>query len=148
GYLLFRWRYFGQLVPNTFYAKGGPTAETALSLVSLGSDSITRLHELMSSIAKPVGGVLIVPLPALMVVLAIHKHIDLPLAVLMFFVALSGTPFLLLPPDWMSEYRFATAFIVLGTLLIAVLVQRVAALLPSTPRPTRILRIAAAVFAL
>ena len=27
GHLLFRWRTFGQLVPNTYYSKGGPTKD-------------------------------------------------------------------------------------------------------------------------
>jgi hypothetical protein len=100
GYLLFRRVYFGDWVPNTFHAKVrpwmfeldparlielveatvGPLAWPALALVAAGVVSAARGRA-----------------PRRMLVLGVH-------------LLLSAAAYLLLPPDWMGEYRFGTGF--------------------------------------
>jgi hypothetical protein len=142
AHLLFRWRYFGELVPNTYYVKGGPSGDTVLSVVSLGSETTKRLHELMSSVAQPIGGVLLLASPFFVTVLLVARRIDTPCIVLAWFAAVAGLDFLLMPSDWMGEYRFATVFIVFGLALIVVLAHRGVAILRSG-RPSRVASVAA-----
>ena len=52
GFLLFRWTYFGELLPNTFYAKGGPSLRAIVALLTLQTDMIVKALDLMASVAS------------------------------------------------------------------------------------------------
>jgi hypothetical protein len=102
-YEVFRWFYFGDLVPNTFHAKVRPWL--------LAVDP-ARLWELTVS---TVG--LLAPLAVALIVASILLRWRAQsevrrLLVLGFYLALASTIYLLLPPDWMGEYRFATGFLI------------------------------------
>lgn len=108
GFLLFRWTYFGDLVPNTFYAKGGPNAGVYVDLVTLQPQMMSKAFGLLESVAGQ-GNVLL--LAALLVATAFligRRGFGWGHGVLLVFAYFGAVPYLLLPFDWMEEYRFAT----------------------------------------
>ncbi len=102
GHLAFRWLYFGDLMPNTYYAKGGP--ETGGLLF--------RVLDLLSGVGSRLGFGLALALVALSFWLAKRGSYSLSHRVLGLFTLWSALAYLLLPTDWMGEYRFATPFFV------------------------------------
>ncbi len=135
GHLAFRWFYFGDLMPNTYYAKGGP--ETG--------DFLLDALELLSSVGSRLGFGLALALIALSWWLAKHRQYSFGHRVLGLFVLFSALAHLLLPPDWMGEYRFATPFFVFFY-AYAVAIFTAALEDPSIPKPmTAVLLVAALV---
>lgn len=124
SHLVFRWLYFGELLPNTYYAKGGP--ETGGLLL--------RAFELLSSVGSRLGFGLALALVALSFWLANRGKLTDRHRVLGLFVLLSGLVYLLLPSDWMGEHRFATPFFVFFY-AYTVAIFAVALEDPSIPRP-------------
>lgn len=110
AFLLFRWNYFGDLVPNTYYAKGGPNAKVYLDLVTLQPKMTAKAFELFESVAGPGNVLLPVALLAGTAFLIGRRRFGWKHAVLLAFAYFGAVPFLLLPFDWMEEYRFGTPF--------------------------------------
>ncbi|MEA2562990.1 MAG: hypothetical protein QOH06_4494 [Acidobacteriota bacterium] len=110
GFLLFRWSYFGDLYPNTFYAKGGPNAKVYLDLVTLQPKMTAKAIELFESVAGPGNVLLPVALLAGTAFLIGRGRFAWKHGVLLAFAYFGAVPFLLLPFDWMEEYRFGTPF--------------------------------------
>jgi len=110
GFLLFRWSYFGDLYPNTFYAKGGPNAKVYLDLVTLQPKMTAKAFELFESVAGPGNVLLPVALLAGTAFLIGRGRFGWKHGVLLAFAYFGAVPFLLLPFDWMEEYRFGTPF--------------------------------------
>jgi len=113
SFVLFRWMYFGDLLPNTYYVKGGPTIATAVDAVSLQGVYLEKLRELLTSIAgiQLWFPVLLVILAFVFTTLSNLKQSRAGHAVmLMLLVALLD--YLILPNDYMREFRFATPFLV------------------------------------
>jgi hypothetical protein len=110
GFLLFRWSYFGDLLPNTFYAKGGPNAKVYLDLVTLQPKMTAKAFELFESVAGPCNVLLPVALLAGTAFLIGRRRFEWKHGVLLAFAYFGAVPFLLLPFDWMEEYRFGTPF--------------------------------------
>ena len=102
GYLAFRRIYFGELLPNTYYAKGGP--ETG--------DLLQRAIDLLSGVGARLGVGLALALVAFSVWLARRGALSHRHRVLGLFALWSALAHLLLPTDWMGEYRFATPFFI------------------------------------
>ncbi|HUG37064.1 MAG TPA: hypothetical protein VML54_08960, partial [Candidatus Limnocylindrales bacterium] len=48
---VFRWWYFGDLVPNTYYVKGGPTRQILMQLLWLREPMVEKLLDLVQSVA-------------------------------------------------------------------------------------------------
>jgi hypothetical protein len=110
GFLLFRWTYFGQLFPNTYFAKGGPSPEAYLDLLTLQPPMMGKVFDLFESVAER-GNVLL--LAALVIGTAFligARRFRWGHGVLLAFAYLGAAPYLLLPHDWMPEFRFATPF--------------------------------------
>ena len=110
AFLLFRWTCFGDLVPNTYYAKGGPNAKVYLDLVTLQPKLTAKAFELFESVAGPGNVLLPVALLAGTAFLIGRRRFEWKHAVLLAFAYFGAVPFLLLPFDWMEEYRFGTPF--------------------------------------
>ncbi len=110
GYLAFRGLYFGDLVPNTYHAKGGPTAEMVSDLVTLRPPMVRDLVDLMRSAAGLGGGAILVALLMSAAFLAGRRRLRWGHGALLAFTACAAAAYLLLPRDWMEEYRFATPF--------------------------------------
>jgi hypothetical protein len=105
-------RYFGTLTPNTFVVKGGPHADDALSLVSLGASSMSRLHELYGSVASPLNGVFLLATPLAIVALLRGSSVRRAHLLVLGATSISAAVYVLMPDDWMPEFRFATVFMV------------------------------------
>jgi len=149
GFLVFRVIYFGDLLPNTYYAKGGPF-RPALSSFGDGHDRIPyRFVDVLGSVAgrrlwtdygsqpameypyllKTAAGrrsfLLALSLVALTAYLGFTKRLGRQHLALLLFFCLAALAYLLLPPDWMEEYRYATAFFVFWYTYLAVAVVEV-----------------------
>jgi hypothetical protein len=110
GYLAFRILYFGDLVPNTFHAKGAPMRGILIALLTFEPAIRELIADLLRSVAGSAGVLLAVALAAGCAVLAIKRRFRWLHGALLAFLVVSALPFLLLPYDWMGEYRFATPF--------------------------------------
>jgi len=111
GLLVFRLLYFGDLLPNTYYAKGGPSLRDVASLMALRPRMVSRIQAPMTSVAGPFGNLVLVGLIVLTVHLISTKRFAREHVVLASFLAFAAFDYLLLPDDWMTEFRFATPFI-------------------------------------
>jgi hypothetical protein len=99
-FLAFRLAYFGELFPNTYYAKGGITlahlgAKTNDLLDSVLGFNQTELQWLV--VAALTAGVIVLRRPQLWTAAS--------------FTAFAAAGVLLLPPDWMRENRFCSIFV-------------------------------------
>jgi hypothetical protein len=135
AFLLFRLAYFGELFPNTFYAKGGPSLRAVVALVTLRSDMIAKALDLMAGVAGPsLAGLALVTLSAVTLYLIFaHRFGCYHLAVLVILLGSAAT-FLLLPADGMGEYRFGTNFMLFVYLYGGMIAWELLAGLRLTPR--------------
>jgi hypothetical protein len=99
GFLLFRRSYFGDLFPNTYYAKGGASPPT-----------LGRVFSLFESVAGTGGLLLLAALVAGTGLLIHYRRFGWRHGLLLAFAGFGAVPYLLLPKDWMPELRFATPF--------------------------------------
>ena len=123
SYFVFRLTYYGEPVPNTFYAKGSQMAHFDLARLK---EIVRRVWALLWSLGGP-GAVLLAGFVAARCTwLAVRRRLGLPLLGISTFVLLAFALFVLLPADWMPEGRFATPLITLfcpfgSALLVAAL---------------------------
>lgn len=125
GYFLFRRLYFGYWWPNTYYAKQGTDGKNVLDVLQLATPALVKIQNVLRTAS---GEWLLYPSVLLLFFVAIFwalkqeagprgKGRGFVLAVA--FFAVSGAIFLLLPDDWMSDYRFATPVFFFFALLAA-----------------------------
>ncbi|MES1243771.1 MAG: hypothetical protein ABUT39_19355 [Acidobacteriota bacterium] len=110
GFLLFRWTWFGQLFPNTYFAKGGPSPEAYVDLLTLQPPMMGKVFDLFESVAGRGNVLLLAGLAAGTAYLIGARRFRWGHLVLLAFACLGAAPYLLLPHDWMPEFRFATPF--------------------------------------
>ncbi len=112
GFMFFRLTYFGDLFPNPYHAKGGPSFQDFVSLVTLQPAIVAKVQALMTGVAGSLGGIVLAGL----IIMTIHlvstgrfrpEHLALSV-----FVVWGACAYILLPYDWMGEFRFATPFLV------------------------------------
>ncbi len=119
AFILFRLAYFGAPLPNTYYVKGGPKVDDLLNLLTLQASMLNRIQRLLRSIL----GLMIDLLPLILVggtlYLVIVRNWSSRAWAIVVYMLCSLSVYLLLPPDWMGEYRFATVFFLLFYLYIA-----------------------------
>lgn len=109
SYLLFRLMYFGEIHPNTYFAKGG--LHPYLSSLKLFLNNLVGANS-----GAPLGLIVI----ALIANAHFNKGVRHRLRIALWHMTfLALLPLMLLPADWMGEFRFATALI---TLLIPALI--------------------------
>ena len=101
SYLLFRHAYFGDWVPNTYHAK----VRTWMMAVDLGR-ALDLAHAAVGPLAWPALAVVVTAAVAGALGVAAARRA----LVLSIYLLLATAAFLLLPVDWMGEYRFATGF--------------------------------------
>jgi len=109
-YLLFRVVYFGALYPNTYYTKGGLRP------------SIGHLKLLLNSLF---GGNVWIPISVVLLALVANaylrrKRMWRQRVIIWDMCLLATATYILLPNDWMGEFRFATPFFLLLATAIAV----------------------------
>jgi len=110
SYFLFRVAYFGKIYPNTYYAKGGLRP------------SIDHLQQLLNSLF---GGNLWTLMSVILLGLMAHAYWRREQGwrqrvILWNMCLLAVSAYILLPNDWMGEFRFATPFFLLLPTAIAV----------------------------
>ena len=119
AHLAMRLAWFGEWVPNTYYAKGGPTLATLGSLAALDAGPAARMLSLLrAAFGKPGAWVGLGLLLALGFLIGRGK-LRRETVLLLGATLLGGLPYLLLPLDWMPEYRFATPFFPIVLVLLA-----------------------------
>lgn len=136
GYVLFRMIYFGALVPNTFFAKVGGLS---YSLLSPHPYMLGNAYSLFNSIAPGFAIPFVMALAALTGFLFWTRRFDQGQLILFLFLLTSLFGFSVLPPDWMGEFRFGTAWFVFAYLCTFVTLETALSLIKSSPLRTTIL---------
>lgn len=104
SYLVFRFFYFGDILPNTYYAKSS-------GLFLYPRIWMMALQGLLISLGM--SKYIIIGIFALLIYLVIQRRITRPYFVLSITILVALSIYFLLPPDWMGEFRFATPFFLL-----------------------------------
>ncbi len=121
SFILFRWLYFGAIYPNTYFAKATNLTVSIDRVLTLQQPYLSKLTTLLGSVVTLKGAFLtIVILIALSTMLLIFKKETKSHILILTFLFISGFIYLILPVDWMGEYRFATAFFVFFYILLFV----------------------------
>lgn len=125
SFIAFRLAYFGAPLPNTYYMKGGFDPQIANNL----PDSLPRLLAKAGTLLQSVSNGFGVILPPLLLIgslylLIARRWTSRAWAILVFMLG-SLSIYLLLQPDWMGEYRFATLFFPLFYLFSALIIEAV-----------------------
>src|SRR5262249_36259156 len=94
--------YFGDWLPNTYYAKGGPSARNLLTP--------DRLASLINRVTWSGGGLWLLGMAAATLFLIRQRRMGWEHVVSFMFLCVSTFVFLLLPEDGFPEFRFATPF--------------------------------------
>ena len=120
GYLVFRVTYFGELMPNTYYAKALPTIVSMRELLLFGPEVRERISSaLFTSFGQAtpwiILGICVCVWRNRSVILFWMKG-HLPIIVVLCIAVFA---YAYLPNDWMPCYRFATAAFVAGYVILA-----------------------------
>jgi hypothetical protein len=118
AYISFRLTYFGDIYPNTYHAKGGPSAGDVAGLAFLTNDHLQSTYELFYGAFSWRAGLFMVVLLFGAFYLLFMRRRTSPLVFLLPVVACTWTIYCLLPSDWMAEYRFATPFLLVLPLVL------------------------------
>ncbi len=125
-YIAFRYSYFGDIVPNTFHAKGGPTFERFVKFLAFSKGHMVNSFELLQSMF----GWATWPVLAITLIEVLHiiarRRITSQAIYLLPFVLCAWAIYCLLPQDWMAEFRFATPFLLLFPMLVFALFAEIA----------------------
>jgi hypothetical protein len=132
SYLVFRRVYFGDWLPNTYYAKPGVSLQGLIDLLYMWGLGGHQFSELARAIFP------LLPLLFLLLVFATVFNLlrsqgvlaareDLIICIM---VLLSFAGFLILPNDWMGEFRFATVAFPFTYLLCFRMARQAIATLP------------------
>lgn len=112
GLTLFRWLYFGDLIPNTFYVKGEGMTENLVHLLLLTPDAFQRVFELFYSVLSYLGGFLMAGMGIAITALMAQRQFPAALLPALLMTLAAMAHYALMPLDWMGEARFSTAFYV------------------------------------
>jgi hypothetical protein len=132
-FLAFRWSYFGDLFPNPYYAKGGPTARDVLALIRMEPGMVDKALDLVAAVAGPAAVPVLAGLLLGTLALAVTRRLDVGHLVVGALLVLAALAYLLLPRDWMKEYRFATPVFVLLYLYASLLLWPLCGLIWRSP---------------
>lgn len=126
SYLIFRRLYFGDWLPNTFYAKRQISLLALSDLAHMGGMGALRFTDLCNAILPvfPIFFVIVV-FGAMVIVITMKDRNEARGTILVgMFVTLSIATYLILPPDWMREFRFATVAFPFTYLLCFLVLQK------------------------
>ncbi len=119
GFLLFRYLYFNDFYPNTYHVKGGPNIRIVWDILSLQEKYLLKLQDLSAHLLGT-NFWLIFPVAIIGTIIfyLIKKENKLDRIIILFVTCISLGVYLLLPIDWMGEYRFATPFHLLSYVVV------------------------------
>lgn len=113
GFLFFRFSYFRDVVPNTYYAKGGGIGlETLIDCVFLNVFTKPEFWEIMTGFAGKASFIVLLFIVASSLFLGMNKKLSKTDLVILLFYLMTLLNFLVLPADWNPEFRFGTPHIV------------------------------------
>ncbi len=119
GFLYFRQWYFSDWLPNTYYAKGGPEQRFLMPALTLQGDYLAKARELLSSLYGDLWWAVVVLLLFAGIAALLSRIVRVrPLLVAAAFVFVGYYVYLIMPNDWMGEFRFATPFFMLFHALV------------------------------
>lgn len=130
AFLGFRWLYYGQLVPNTYYAKDSSIGFMLMAALTLQIEALLKMSDLMFGTLGRGGNLLAFGLLIIGLVFVIRRQLRRDEFVVMLFALAAMLVYVVLPLDWMREYRFATPFFPLFFLLAVMLIAHVIEMLP------------------
>lgn len=109
AYLIFRILYFDDVLPNTYYAKGGAELRRIADIFFLDPHLLNKVTNLAGSVS---GAILSIPLLILIVVCCYKAFLSTtPYTKIVAFHFLTWfIVYLIMRDDWMPEFRFATPF--------------------------------------
>lgn len=113
AFLCFRITYFHDTVPNTYHSKGGPSLPDIVRLLLIRPWYMNKALDLFSSVNSMFSGYMLIMLVAFSACLVPLKRLNIEIWGLLLFLFTASVDYLLMPGDWMHEYRFATPFIIL-----------------------------------
>ncbi|UCE24239.1 MAG: hypothetical protein JSU74_13265 [Candidatus Zixiibacteriota bacterium] len=109
--VIFRYYYFGEWMPNTYYAKGGPSFDLLTPALTLQEPFLTMFLNLIVSMVGTKARFFVLGFIVVASTLWLSKQKKWTAYVLLLiFTFIPGFVFIIMPPDWMPEYRFATPF--------------------------------------
>jgi hypothetical protein len=126
GYLIFRYFYFHDMYPNTYYVKGGPSLAMAIDILWLQGDAMTKFQGIAESFIG-FKGRFVLPICVLVcasLALSNRRHRSAILAIA-FSAVLTTYTYLLMTNDWMGEFRFASPVYPLVYLTAALAIHQV-----------------------
>lgn len=126
--LAFRWLYFNDLVPNTYYAKEASTVVIIQNLLLEPNTLITKFNSIFLSM----GGIDFIYIIYGIVALGIIQWTILRKKIKLNYILFSAwlvslLNYILMPYDWMGNFRFATPFIVISHLYFFLMAQGILA---------------------
>jgi hypothetical protein len=121
-FILFRLAYFGAPLPNTYYMKGGPEFKDVINLLTLQTPMLEKAQRLLKSAVGGFGYLLPLYLAGGSLYLIFTRKWTGRAWAILVYTLCSLSLYLLLPPDWMTEYRFATIFFMMLYLFSALII--------------------------
>lgn len=112
GFLLFRYFYFHDLFPNAYHAKSSPGLDLLPYLVFIAEIYIIKSYELLYSVFSLRAGIFTIALIVITTVVFLRSKSRRENLVLLLMTLTSWAIYILLPIDWMGEFRFATPFFI------------------------------------
>lgn len=119
AYVAFRYLYFHDWLPNTYYAKGGPRSEWLFDVLLFQPWSMGKVTPIVTTMT---GDLLVLWLPVatlaglIVCVLRNQSSVLVPAV----FTCISAIGYVLLPGDWMPAHRFGTPLYFFGYVLCSV----------------------------
>jgi hypothetical protein len=111
GYMLFRTAYFHEWAAMAYYVKPVKLRQSLADVIMLQVPAYANFQTLMTAALGPLGNIVAVVICGISLHLANVGKWRYRLGVIGIFTLIAALAFMLMPPDWMGEYRFATFFI-------------------------------------
>ena len=123
GYEVFRMLYFGDVLPNTYYAKAVPASVSLKSMLEIDYDIQRKVCGVLGVVLGKASFWLLL---GLSVLACLHRSrlggLGAAFRNVSLFTAMSLFCYLYLPADWMPNYRFATLFFLGAAYLVSMIV--------------------------
>ncbi len=114
GHQIFRMLYYGDILPNPAYVKGTPGFSELLALLSFHESYLLKYRDLCASVFGIrwwlVPDIILLGSGIVLTLLVIQKRLAVDRLIPLLMTVLAAGLYLILTPDWMREFRFATLY--------------------------------------
>ena len=111
AYEVFRLAYFGEIFPNTYYGKDVSWVDSFTSILTLQSSVLRKFLDAVVSLGSIFAVLSLLVFVVLNLYMIYARNFLREHFVLLLFLGFTAFAYLILPTDWMGEFRFATLFI-------------------------------------